>query len=141
MTAAGRLRAVAGGLVAAVVAAWLALVEVLWLPLRVGGFPLPLSIPAAVAGNLLLVTLTHRSTGSRVAAVLPAVVWLAVVIPASQERAEGDLVLTGGWRGLAFLLLGVLGASVAVGQVVGTPRPAPGGPIAAGRAQGSGARR
>jgi hypothetical protein len=122
--------------VAVLVAAWFALVEVFWLPLRIGGVPVPLSIPAAAVGNLLLVTLTHRITGSRVAAVLPAAVWLAVVVPASQQRPEGDLVLTGGGLGLAFLLLGVLGASVAVGRVLGTPRPPAGEP-----AQGSGARR
>jgi hypothetical protein len=141
MSGGDRLRAVAGGLVATVVAAWFALVEVLRLPLRVAGVPVPLSIPAAVAGNLLLVTLTHRFTGSRVAAVLPAVVWLVVVVPASQQRPEGDLVLTGGGLSLAFLLLGVLGASVAVGRVLGTP-PHPIDQAPAGRAaQGSGARR
>ena len=139
MTAAGRLKAVAVGLLAAVVAAWFALVEVLWLPLYAGAVPLPLSIPVAVAVNLLLVTLTHRVTGSRVAAVVPALVWLAVVVPATQRRPEGDVLLTGDWRGLAFLLLGVLGASVAVGRVVGTPPPAPGDPVRP--AQGSGARR
>ncbi|RBY85324.1 hypothetical protein [Blastococcus sp. TF02A-26] len=115
------MRAVAGGAAAVLVAAWFALVEVLWLPLRIGGFPVPLSIPVAMAVNLLLVTWTHRLTGSRVAAVLPALVWLVVVVPASQQRSEGDVLLIGDWRGLAFLLLGVLGASLAVGRVVGTP--------------------
>ncbi|WP_409330514.1 DUF6113 family protein [Trujillonella humicola] len=138
MTPAGRLRAVAGGLVAAVVAAWFAVVQVFWLPLHVGSVPLPLSIPAAFAANLLLVTLTHHVTRSRVAAVVPAVVWLLVVVPASQQRPEGDVLLPGDWRGLGFLLLGVLGASVAVGRVLGTP-PVPREP--SGSAQDSGARR
>ena len=138
---AARGRAVAGGLVAVVVAAWAAVVEVLWLPWRVGGVPVPVSIPAAVAANLLLVSLTYRFTGSRVAAVLPAVVWLAVVLPASQQRPEGDLLLTGGWEGLAFLLFGVMGASIAVGRVLAPPRPTAGGPPAGAPAQGSGARR
>ncbi|MGY1742464.1 MULTISPECIES: DUF6113 family protein [unclassified Blastococcus] len=135
---AARLRAVAGGLLAGLVAAWFALVEVFWLPLRIGGVPVPVSIPAAVAANLLLVSLTHRLTGSRVAAVVPAVVWLAVVLPASQRRPEGDLVLTGGWQGLAFLLFGVLGASVAVGRVLGTPRPRPTEPLRGAARAGSG---
>ena len=135
------MRAVAGGLVAVLLSAWAALVEVLWLPLRVGGVPVPVSIPAALAANLLLVSLTHRITGSRVAAVLPAVVWLVVVLPASQQRPEGDLVLTGGWEGLAFLLFGVLGASVAVGRVLAVPQATAGSPAAGDPAQGSGARR
>jgi hypothetical protein len=130
------VRAVAGGVLAVVVAAWFAVLEVLWLPLRIGGFPVPLSIPVAVAVNLLLVTSAHRLTGSRLAAVLPAVVWLAVVLPASQQRPEGDLLVLGDWRGLVFLLFGVLAAAVALGRVLGTPRPPVGEP-----AQGSGARR
>ena len=132
------MRAVAGGLAATLLAAWAALVEVFWLPLRLGGVPLPVSVPAALVANLLLISVTHRLTGSRVAAVLPAVVWLVVVLPASQRRAEGDVLLIGDWRGLAFLLFGVLGASLAVGRLLGTP-PAP--RTAPEPAQGSGARR
>jgi hypothetical protein len=135
------VRAVAGGLVATLLALWTALVEVLWLPWRIGGVPVPLSIPAALATNLLLVSLTHRFTGSRVAAVLPAVAWLVVVLPASQRRPEGDLALVGGWEGLSFLLLGVLGASVAVGRVLATPRPVGAAPADGAPAQGRGARR
>jgi hypothetical protein len=130
------VRALAGGLVAAIVALWFAVLEVLWLPLHVGSVPVPVSIPVAVAVNLLLVSQTHRLTGSRVAAALPGVVWLVVVLVASRRRDEGDLLLTGGWQGMAFLLFGVLGASLAVGRVVGTPRPPAGQPV-----QESGARR
>jgi hypothetical protein len=130
------VRAVAGGVAAVLLAAWFAVLEAFWLPLRIGGVPVPLSIPVAVAVNLLLVTGTHRLTGSRVAAVLPAVVWLVVVLPASQQRPEGDVVLIGDWRGLAFLMLGVLAAALAVGRVLGTPRSPAREPV-----QRSGARR
>jgi hypothetical protein len=108
------------------VAAWLALVEVFWLPLRVGGILLPLSVPAAVAGNLLLVGTALRLTRSRLVAVLPAVVWLVVVVAAMMRRPEGDLVIIGrgalGGVGLTFLLVGVLAAAVAVGRALATPR-------------------
>ncbi len=134
------MRAVAGGLLATLVAAWAALVEVLWLPLRIGGVAVPVSIPAALAVNLLLVVLTHRLTGSRVAAVLPAVAWLVVVLPASQRRPEGDLLITAGSEGLLFLLFGVLGAAIAVGRVLAAPAAAGRAPAPA-PAQGSGARR
>ena len=83
-------------MVAVAVAAWLALVEVFWLPLRVGAVPVPLSVLAAVAGNLLLVRLAYRLSGSRAVAVLPAVVWLVVALGATVRRPEGDLVLIGG---------------------------------------------
>jgi hypothetical protein len=112
---------------AVAVAAWLSVVEVLWLPLRVGGVLVPVSIPAAVVGNLLLVHAAHRLTRSRVVAVLPALVWGVVAVAASTRRAEGDLVLVGGGAtgtvNLAFLLLGVVAAAFAVGRVLAGPRP------------------
>ena len=113
-------------------AAWLALVEVFWLPLRIGGVLVPLSVVGAVAGNYLLVDAAHRLTGSRVVAVLPAATWLVIALAASARRPEGDLVAVGtgglGAVTLAFLGLGVVGAAVAVGRVLATPvrrRPAP----------------
>lgn len=123
--------AVAGQAVAVVVAAlWLALVEVFWLPLRVAGMLVPLSIAAAVVGNLLLVGLALRRTGSRLVAVLPALAWAGVVLTAMVRRPEGDLVLTGdgalGAVNLAFLVLGMLAAAFAVGQALGSAPPRPG---------------
>ena len=110
---------------AVVVAAWLALVEVFWLPWRVGGVPVPISIVAAVAGNLLLVGAARRLSGSRLVAVLPAVVWLVVVVAAASRRAEGDLLLPGGDAvtqtvNLGFLLVGVVAAAFAVGRALGS---------------------
>ena len=122
------LRPVGWGLLAVLVAGWLAVVEVLWLPLRVGPVPVPVSVLAAAAGNLLLVTWAHRLSGSRVVAVLPAAVWLVVAVAASVRRAEGDLLIAGQTTaaevvGLAFLLVGVLAASFAVGRALSRPVP------------------
>ena len=122
--------AVAGSAVAVVVAAaWLAVVEVFWLPLRVAGVLVPLSVVAAVVGNLLLVGLAVRLTGSRLIAALPALTWAAVVVAAMGRRPEGDLILTGGGAlglvNLAFLLLGVTAAAFAVGRALGGPRTRP----------------
>lgn len=128
-----RIAARTGWAVLAVTAAaWLALVEVFWLPLRVGPVPVPLSVLAAVAGNLLLVGLAHRLSGSRAVAVLPALVWLAVALAATVRRPEGDLVLVGtgvtGAVGFAFLICGVVAAAFAVGRMLAAPvRPAPTG--------------
>ena len=120
-------------LLAVVGSGWLALVEVFWLRLRVGSVPVPVSVLAAVAGNLLLVGAVHRRSRSRVVALLPAAVWLVVAVEASMRRPEGDLVLTGGGPvgavSLVFLLLGVVAAAFAVGKVLAAPR------------SGSGARR
>ena len=118
---------VAAGVAAVAVSGWLALVEVFWLPLRVAGVLVPLSVLAALVGNPLLVLLAHRLTGSRVVALLPALTWLVVAVAATMRRPEGDLVAVGtgglGAVTLAFLGLGVVGAAVAVGRVVATPPP------------------
>ncbi|MGY1669652.1 hypothetical protein [Geodermatophilus sp. SYSU D00710] len=117
----------AAAVVAVALAGWLALVQVFWLPLRVAGVLVPLSVLAALVGNPLLVTLAFRLTGSRVVAVLPAVTWLSVALAATVRRPEGDLVAVGtgalGGVTLAFLGLGVVGAALAVGRVVAAPRP------------------
>ncbi len=120
----------AGSAIAVVVAAaWLALVEVFWLPLRVAGVLVPVSVVAAVVGNLMLVALALRLTGSRLIAVLPALVWLTVAVGAMVRRPEGDLILIGGGAlglvNLAFLLLGVTAAAFAVGRTLGGPRRRP----------------
>jgi hypothetical protein len=120
------IRRLGAALLVTVLAAELALVEVFWLPLRVLGVPVPVSVVAAVAGNLLLVDLAARLTGSRLTAVLPAVVWLVIAVGASMRRPEGDLLLTGGgvlgFLSLAFLLAGVVAAAFAVGKVLAAPR-------------------
>jgi hypothetical protein len=139
----GRSAVVAWGIVAVLVAGWLALVEVFWLPLRMGGVLVPLSVVVAVVGNLMLTTAAHRLSGSRVVALLPALVWLVVAVAAMMRTPEGDLVLTGGGAlgtiNLAFLLLGVTAAAFGVGRALAgprrpavTPRPeraAPTGPV------------
>jgi len=121
----GVLGAVAGTLLAG----WLALVEVFWLPLRVGGVLVPVSVVAAVVGNLLIVGAVRRVTGSGLAAVLPAVAWLVVVVPAMIRRPEGDLIIIGGGAtgvvNLSFLLLGVVAAAYAVGRALSGPRRPP----------------
>jgi hypothetical protein len=117
------LSLVGAGVTAIVAAAWLAVVEVFWLPLRVAGVLVPVSVAAAVVGNLLLVWLALRLSRSRLVAVLPALTWAVVVVAAMDRRPEGDLILTGlgalGAVNLAFLLLGVVAAAVAVGWALG----------------------
>jgi hypothetical protein len=123
------------GIGAVLVAAWLTLVEVFWLPLRVGAVVLPISVLAAVVGNVLLVRSAHRLSGSRAVAVAPAITWLVIVIGAMMRRPEGDLVLVGngaaGVLNLVFLLLGVTAAAVAVGGALAGPPRRPVSPPAA----------
>ncbi|WP_299953937.1 hypothetical protein [uncultured Modestobacter sp.] len=123
------LRLAGWAVVAVLVSAWLALVEVFWLPWRLGGVPIPVSLLAAVFGNVLLVGAAHRLSGSRLVAVLPAVVWLGIALAATMQRPEGDLLLPGGDAvtelvNLGFLLVGVVAAAFAVGRALGGAPPA-----------------
>jgi hypothetical protein len=115
------------GVVAVLVAGWLALVEVFWLPLRIGGVLVPLSVAGAVVGNLMLTSAAHRLSGSRIVALLPAFAWLAVAVAAMIRQPEGDLIITGGGAtgivNLAFLGLGVTAAAFGVGRTLAGPRP------------------
>jgi hypothetical protein len=140
-----RARRVGGGVLVIAVAVWMALVEVFWLPLRVAGVLVPLSIVVAVVGNLLLPAAALRFSGSRVVAVIPALTWLVVAVAGMLRRPEGDLVMSGvgasGVVNLAFLMLGVLAAAFSVGRALGGPRRPPVGgddaPAPAGSRAGS----
>ena len=118
----------AWGVLGVGLAACLALVEVFWLPLRVAGVLVPVSVAAAVVGNLLLIDLAHRASRSRAIALLPAVTWVVVAVAASLRRPEGDLLIVGsgglGAVGIAFLLCGFVAAAVGVGRVLAR-RPPP----------------
>lgn len=122
------LRVLAGLLVLAL-ATVCAVVEVLYLPLRAGQLPLPLSVLAAAFLNMTLTRTMYDVAGSILAALLPGVVWLAVIARASIARPEGDLLITGGGSStvlavlnLAFLVVG----AVALAYAVGTLRRRPG---------------
>jgi hypothetical protein len=123
----GQVLARAGWAVLAVlVAGWLAVVEVFWLPLRVGGVLVPVSVVAAVVGNLLVVRAARWLSGSGVVALLPAVAWVVVVVAAMIRRPEGDLLIVGGGDtgvvNLGFLLVGVVAAAFAAGRALAEPR-------------------
>lgn len=116
--AADRLVAVALGGLAFGLAVELAVIQCFLLPSYVGSVPVPLSIVAAVLGNLALPALAYRVSGSRVVGLVPVAGWLAVVVLAAVPRAEGDLIVTGSLRGLAFLLLGAVAAAFAAARVL-----------------------
>jgi hypothetical protein len=120
------LRTAGGSLAAVVVSAWLAIVEVFWLPLRIGGVLLPLSVVGAVVGNLVIGAGARRLAGSGTAAVRAAVTWLVVVVAAMIPRSEGDLLIVGagdtGIGNIVFLMAGVVSAAYATGRALATGR-------------------
>jgi hypothetical protein len=120
------LRAAGWSLVAVVVSAWLAVVEVFWLPLRIGGVLLPLSVLGAVVGNLLVGAAACRLSGRGAAAVLTAATWLVVVVAAMIPRSEGDLLIVGvgdtGVVNVVFLMAGVVSAAYSTGRALARGR-------------------
>jgi hypothetical protein len=109
---------VAVGVLVAVLAVGLTLVEAFLVPLRVGTVPLPVCVPLAVVGNIVLAKLAARQTGSIGWAAVPPVLWLLVVIVLAMPRAEGDLVVPGSLTGLAFLLAGAVGGAYGVASEI-----------------------
>ena len=96
------------GLLVLVAAPALALLESFLVPLRIGTVPLPVCVPLAVVGNVVLARLAGTLTGRPLVGVLPPLLWLAVVLTLSLPRAEGDLIVPGSMTGLVFLLGGVV---------------------------------
>lgn len=113
-----RLVTVALGGVAFGLAVELAVLECFLLPSYAGPVPVPLSILVAPLGNLALPALAYRLSGSRAVGLAPVAGWLFVVVLAAVPRAEGDLIVTGSLRGLAFLLLGAVAAAYAAARVL-----------------------
>jgi Family of unknown function (DUF6113) len=117
---------VAGGLLVAVAAVALAGLECFLVPLRIGSVPLPIAVPLAMAGNIVLARLAGRQTGSIVGAAVPPVLWLLVVIVLALPRPEGDLIVPGSLTGLVFLFAGaVAGAYGVAAEITRRVRPAP----------------
>lgn len=112
---AGRLR-----IVGVVLAGFLvAVVEVLFLPVRLGSVPVPLGALAAAFINPALVrAAAARSTLSSVAAA-PLIAWVIGVVLTAVPGPGGDVILVGDWRALLLLGLGVIPAAIVLGVQLG----------------------
>jgi len=115
-----------GGVVVVGLAASCAILEVFYLPLRAGTIPVPISIPAAVVGNVVFTRALYIISGSVWPALLPGAVWLAVIARAAIARPEGDLLITGSATtvaiNVAFLGFGSLALAFTVGRLQGRRR-------------------
>lgn len=113
-----------GGFAVVLGAAVVAILEIAWLPLRAGNVLIPVSVVAAAVGNIIFGRLMFAVTRSTIAAVLPALAWLAVCARAAISTDEGDLLISdGGGRlstsllNLAFFLIGAGAAAYAIGTL------------------------
>ena len=116
-----------GGLLIAVDTVAIAVLESFLVVLRIGTIRVPVSVVLALVMHPLLTWLIREVTGRRAAVFLPFAVWLAVVLPLSAARAEGDVIITGNnWVSIALLLGGAVAFAVSIGVLSPARRPAGG---------------
>jgi hypothetical protein len=122
-----------GFVIALTLAAVSAAYEAFLTPLYWGSTRLPVSLVAALVGNIALVYFTYVVTGRRLATVGPAVVWVVVMVAAASRTSEGDLVLTdNNWVGIGTMLVGSVAFAVAGYRLILTtvgPRAKPREPV------------
>ena len=90
-------------------------------PLRLGGFPVPLSVVIALVGNVGLALAGTRIVGHRLGGVVPGLVWLLIAFTFGTRSPGGDTVIPASLMGYAFLVFGIIAATAALGL-----RPSPG---------------
>jgi hypothetical protein len=89
---------------------------------RVFGFPLPVAALVAAVGNVSLGIAGASVLRRRLGAIVPGVVWLGIALTLGSRKTEGDVVVGGDLRGLAYLLVGTIAAAAVVGVAGARPR-------------------
>lgn len=74
----------------------------------------PVAAIALVAVNFAVCRMAGWGMGGKLGAAAPWTAWTAVVILASADRAEGDLLIGGDLAGYVFLIGGMVGGGLAV---------------------------
>jgi hypothetical protein len=98
----------------AVALAW---VELLYLPLRAGAVPFPITILLAAVSTPWLVHSAAELGGSRVVAAVPLVAWVLALGVLGVAGPGGDVLLPAGWRSELLLGGGMFPAAVLLGRV------------------------
>lgn len=96
----------------------LAVVELLYLPLRVGAVPFPITILLAVVSTPWLVRSTAELGGPRMLAVVPMLLWVLAFGVLGIAGPGGDVLLRDDWRSTLLMAGGTIPAAVALGRVM-----------------------
>jgi len=97
----------------------LAVVELLYLPLRVGAVPFPITILLAAVSTPWLVRSAAELGGPRGAAALPLVAWVLAFGVLGLGAVGGDVLLPVDWRPVLLLGAGMVPAAVVLGRALG----------------------
>ena len=99
-------------------AAALAMVELFYLPLRVGAAPFPITIVLAAVSTPWLVHSAAQLGGPRLTAAVPLGVWLLVIGVLGVGGPGGDVLLAADWRSGLLLAAGTVPAAMALGRAM-----------------------
>jgi len=103
-------------LVLLVDAVLLTAVELLYLPLRIGPVPVPITILLAAVTTPWLVRSAARLGGGGVVAAAPLVTWVLGVLVLGMAGPGGDVLLPVHWRSVVLLGAGMFPGAVALGR-------------------------
>jgi hypothetical protein len=100
----------AGALIAVLAAVLTAFLEIFLSPLRIGGVPIGVAVPAAVVANVAISWFAVTTVGRRWALAPPWAVWtLIMFVAAGLRTTEGDYLISGDdWVALVTILVGSL---------------------------------
>jgi hypothetical protein len=107
----------------------LAVVELLFLPLRfdgyllpyaLGGMPLPVSVLVAALTTPWLVSIAGRLSPRMLVAAAPLIGWILAVAVFGMFGPGSDLVLIADWRSLLLFACGALPSAIVLGRVLAT---------------------
>jgi hypothetical protein len=97
----------------------LAVLELLFLPLRIGGVAMPVTaVLAAVSTPWLVHSAAALGGPARVAAV-PLVAWVVALLVFGVAGPGGDVLLPANWRSMLLLGAGIFPAALQLGRVLG----------------------
>lgn len=102
-------------------AAALAVVELLYLPLRVGAAPFPITVLLAVVSTPWLVGCAAELGGARMLAAIPLAVWVLALGVLGVGGPGGDVLLPADWRSVLLLGGGMFPAAVVLGRALARP--------------------
>ncbi len=112
----------------------LAVVELLFLPLRfdgyllphaLGGIPVPASAIVAALTTPWLVSVAGKLTPRLLVAAAPLIAWILTIAIFGMFGPGGDLVLISDWRSLLLFACGALPSAIVLGRVLATTLAAP----------------
>ena len=96
----------------------LAAVELLYLPLRIGAVPLPLTILLAAVSTPWLVRNAAALGGPAWTAAAPLVVWVVALLVFGVAGPGGDVLLPAYWRSLLLMAAGIFPGAVELGRAL-----------------------